>query len=62
MQISGGRLYGVTIIGQHEYGVFDACTYGLKPSEHKQIRTLRALMEKSYYTLSKCFQASPSHG
>ena len=24
MHISGGRLYGVTIIGQHEYGEADA--------------------------------------
>jgi len=62
MHISGGRLYRVTIIGQHEYGAFDASTYGLKPSEHKPNSTLSASTEKSGYTLSKCFQASPSHG
>jgi len=65
MYIYGRWFYKVTITSQHEYGAFDACAYGLKTSEHKPNRILRASIEKPGYTLSKhhyclCYHSSMS--
>ena len=35
IHISGGRLHGVIITGQQEYGEDDTWMYGLNPSEHR---------------------------
>jgi len=62
IHISGGRLYGVTITCQQEYGEDDAWMYGLNPSEHRPSQTLRGSLAKDSCFRSKCFQASPLDG
>jgi len=57
----GGRLYTLTSTGHMLYVVF-MFPKGLKPSVAKPSLKFLASPAKLGYTLSKCFQASPSTG